>query len=112
MSDVIREVVKNEHGTVVDLAGEIDLHQSPALHQALAELCDESPKRLILKLAEVKYIDSSGIGSLVDIFRRLKRTDGNLVLVSPSERVSSVLEITRLDKFFPIATSEEEACQL
>ncbi len=112
MSDLIQCVEKSDHGTVVSLCGDIDLHHSPALHLALANLCAEEPKRLILKLADVSYIDSSGIGSLVEIYRRMKKTNGSLVLVSPSERVRSVLEITRLDKFFPIAASEEEASGL
>lgn len=112
MSDLIRDVAKKEHGTVVSLTGEIDLHHSPGLHKHLADLCAENPKRLILNLTDVNYIDSSGIGSLVEIFRRMKKTDGSLVLVAPSERVRSVLEITRLDKFFLIAASEEEAAQL
>jgi len=97
---------------VVHLHGEIDLHQSPGLHEALVDLCSERPARLILNMSEVSYIDSSGVGSLVEIFRRLKRDKGAFVLVAPGPRVMSVLEITRLDKFFAIVSTQEEAMQV
>ncbi|NOT02368.1 MAG: STAS domain-containing protein [Phycisphaerales bacterium] len=109
MTDLIESVSRNENHTVVRLNGEIDLHRSPELHHALVDLCNEKPRRLIVNLSKVQYIDSSGIGSLVDVFRRLKRGGGALFLVSPSERVTSVLEITRLNEFFTIVADEQQA---
>lgn len=111
MNDVIREVRRDANGTVVCLGGDIDLHQSPGFHQKLVELCSEKPARLILDLSEVNYIDSSGIGTLVEIFRRLNKEGRKLVLVSPSERVRSVLEITKLDAFFEIVATSKQALQ-
>ena len=112
MSDVIRDTTREESGTIVHLHGEIDLHHSPGLHEALVEICSEKPARLILHMSEVSYIDSSGVGSLVEIYRRLKRQNGAFVLVAPGPRVMSVLEITRLDKFFAIVNTQEEAMQV
>ena len=112
MSDVIRDITREDSGTIVHLQGEIDLHQSPGLHEALVDICGEKPARLILNMADVRYIDSSGVGSLVEIYRRLKREKGAFVLVAPGSRVMSVLEITRLDKFFAIVNTQEEAMQM
>lgn len=112
MTDVIRSVSRVEGGTVVHLEGEIDLNRSPTFHEALVELCREEPQRMVVNLSDVEYIDSSGIGSLVDIHRRLKREDRRLILVAPSERVASVLEITNLDQFFTIVSGEQEALRL
>ncbi len=109
MSEVIRAIDRDDDMTTVRLGGEIDLHQSPGFHSRLVELCDEKPQRLILDLSQVDYIDSSGVGSLVEIFRRLKKEQRRLILVAPSARVSSVLEITRLDQFFTIVDDHEQA---
>ena len=111
-SEVVRDVRKEAQGTVVQAHGEIDLQQSPAFHQVLVGLCAEKPKRLIIDLSEVNYIDSSGVGSLVEVFRRLKKEGNKLILVNPSERVQSVLEITKLDQFFAVVATEKEAIGL
>lgn len=109
MIDLIESVTRGENHIIVRLNGEIDLHRSPELHQTLVDLCNEKPSRLIVHMSKVQYIDSSGIGSLVDVFRRLKRGGGTLYLVAPSERVKSVLEITRLNEFFTIVADEQQA---
>lgn len=109
MSDVIQEVTRDDAGIIVRLGGEIDLHESPKFHQGLVDLCDEKPERLILEMSEVDYIDSSGVGSLVAVYRLLAKVGKSLILVAPSKRVSSVLEITRLDKFFCIVGCVDEA---
>jgi anti-sigma B factor antagonist len=112
MSAVIKNVDRTGAGAVVRLTGEIDLHQSPDFHQALVSECDLKPARLVIEMSGVDYIDSSGVGSLVEIYRRVKKSGGKLILVAPGPRVASVLEITKLDKFFTIAASEEEALKL
>ena len=112
MSDIVRDVTREDSGTIVHLQGDIDLRQSPGLHEALVEICGEKPARLILIMSDVSYIDSSGVGSLVEIYRRLKRDKRAFVLVAPGPRVMSVLEITRLDKFFAIVNTQEEAMRL
>lgn len=109
MSELILDITRKDSGTVVRLHGDIDLHRSPGLHECLVDICGEGPVRLILDMSKVNYIDSSGVGSLVDIYRRLKRSKNAFVLVAPGPRVMSVLEITRLDKFFAIVNTQEEA---
>ncbi|HEY3245352.1 MAG TPA: STAS domain-containing protein [Phycisphaerae bacterium] len=109
MSPIIKSIRRVNGATVVDATGEINMHFSPDLHRALVELVAERPARLVINLAEVAYIDSSGVGTLVEIFRRVKGYQGKLALVSPPPRVKSMLEITKLDQFFTILTSEQDA---
>ena len=108
-SAVVKEIREGPEATVVVLSGEIDLHQSPALHAALVEVAGRRPKRLVLNMSEVAYMDSSGVGTLVELLRRVNAYKGKLALVSLSPRVRGVFEITKLDKFFQIVTSEEQA---
>ncbi|MCA9242617.1 MAG: STAS domain-containing protein [Phycisphaerales bacterium] len=96
----------------VSLRGEVDLRTSPALRTQLLELVGRKPKRLIVDLSHVEYMDSSGVGTLVEIKRHTDRKSVRMVLVNPQARVRSLFEITRLEKFFLIASTIDEALTL
>lgn len=108
-SDVIRNVRWVEHTVVVEAAGDIDLNSSPAFQQALLALMDRKPKRIVVNLAGVSYMDSSGVASLVKLLSRARKGGAELYLVQLADRVRSVFEITRLDSVFRICNSEQEA---
>lgn len=94
---------------VVSIRGEVTLRSVPELHAALLEVVQRRPERLILDLSEVPYMDSSGIGTLVEIKRRLEKQHGQLVLAALQPRVRGLFEITRLVQFFTIAGGVDEA---
>ncbi len=104
-------VEREPDATVVRLAGEVDLRTSPQLRGRFLELFDERPSRIILDLTHVDYIDSSGVGTVVELKRRAMRSESKVVLVGLQPRVRSLFEITRLDKFFTITHSIDEARQ-
>jgi len=97
--------------TIVELAGEIDLRTAPRLRDAFIKLLDERPERIILALADVSYVDSSGVGTIVELKRRMARSGGDVILVGLRPRVRSLFEITRLDNFFTIVNTIDEARQ-
>ena len=106
-------------GTTVDgdtrlvaLTGEVDLNTSPQLRARLHEIIEAGFGRLIIDLAGVAYMDSSGVGTLVEFKRKVERQGGSVVLARPQARVRSVFEITQLDKFFTIVASVDEAREL
>lgn len=105
----VKEVRKAGAHVVVVLRGAVDLHHAPEVHKALVAACEQRPVRLIVNLAEVSYMDSSGIGTLVEVFRRVNGYKGVLALCGMNERVHGVFEITKLDKFFKIYSTESEA---
>lgn len=109
MNPVVREVRREGNAAIVAAQGEIDLRRSPELHRALVGLCEDRPEVLVINLGEVTYMDSSGVGTLVEILRRTREHGGRMVLVAPTERVRSVFEITKLDRFFTIKDTEAEA---
>jgi len=110
-SDAIKDVKREDGHTIVRLKGDVDLHHSPNLHATLVDIAGERPKRLVLDLSDVPYMDSSGIGTFVEIFRRVSAYKGKMVLFGLNDRVRSVFEITKLDRFFTICHSEEEAAR-
>lgn len=107
--DCVKQVRQVGSDTVITLTGAVDLHHTPGVHKALVAACEERPRRLIINLTEVSYMDSSGIGTLVEVFRRVNGYKGQMVLCGLNERVRSVFEITKLDKFFKIHSTENEA---
>ena len=107
--NTVKEVRQRGSATVVALAGEVDLHHTPEVHKTLVAACQAQPPKLVINLEAVRYLDSSGIGTLVEVFRRVNAYGGKLVLCGLNDRVLSVFEITKLDKFFKICKTETEA---
>ncbi len=94
---------------ILTLHGDVDMRTSPTLRDKLLQLIQQRPERIVLDLAGVPYMDSSGIGTMVELKRRLDRIGGKLVLAGLQPRVRSLLEITRLDQFFAIVENTDEA---
>ena len=110
-NNLVKEVRKAGEATVVVLEGDVDLHHSPDLHARLVEIAGERPRRLLLDLSAVPYMDSSGVGTLVEVFRRVTAYKGKLVLFGLTSRVRSVFEITKLDRFFTICENMNQAVE-
>jgi anti-sigma B factor antagonist len=90
--------------------GEVDLHSSPELRGALlGALNQHNPKKVILNLAEVPYMDSSAVAVLVEALQKLRKSGGKICLTNLQPRVRGLLEIARLDSIFVLAADEEEA---
>jgi anti-sigma B factor antagonist len=95
---------------VASLSGEIDLHNSPQVRQALLKsLEDSKPRKLVLNLGAVPYMDSSAIAVLVEALQKMRKSGGKVFLTNLQPRVKGLLEIARLDSIFGISASEEEA---
>lgn len=105
----IQAIRRVDDATVVELRGEINLHRSPIVHETLLEESEKRPARLVIDLHDVPHLDSSGLGTLVDVMRRVKAYGGQMALVGLTPRVRDVFEITRLDQFFAIYPSVAEA---
>lgn len=108
-SQAVRDIRYTGGAAVVKLAGEVDMSHSPGVHQALVEVLENRPGRLVIDLTEVSYMDSSGVGILVDALRRVRVSGGKLVLAAVAPRVLSVLQITKLDQFFEMHPTLQEA---
>ena len=75
-------------------------------------LAKASPKKLVLNLAQVPYMDSSAVAVLVELLQKLRKTGGTVCLTSLQPRVQGLLEIARLNKIFLIAKDDAEAVKM
>lgn len=95
---------------IVDLAGKIALGDTNRqLHETMRELVAEGKKNVVLNLAKVTMIDSSGLGELVAGYATLEKNDGTLKLANIPARVTELMTITKLYTVFEIFESEEDA---
>jgi anti-sigma B factor antagonist len=96
--------------TILDLSGRITLGEgSVQLRDAVRELLAKGQKHVLLNLADVNYIDSSGIGELVSAFTTMRNQGGELKLLKLTKKVHDLLQITKLYTVFDIKDDEAEA---
>jgi anti-sigma B factor antagonist len=96
--------------TIFDVSGDVDLATSPELRKALLrELREARMPRVILNLKAVRYIDSSGVASLVEGLKVSRDQGARLVLYGLNTTVREVLRLSRLLKIFEIYENEEQA---
>jgi anti-sigma B factor antagonist len=95
--------------TIVEVAGEIDVYTAPTLRERLTTLVDEGRTDLVVDLTQVRFMDSTGLGLLVGVLKRVRGLDGRLQLVIDSERLMKVFRITALTQVFTIRETLDEA---
>lgn len=107
------DITLNSHDesghTVLEVAGEVDVYTAPTLRDRITDLLDGGQRRLVVDLATVEFIDSTGLGVLVGALNRAKELGGELDLVCPQERVLKLLRITGLDHVFTVYESVTQA---
>ena len=96
--------------TILDLSGSVRIGEgSVALRDSIRRLADEGKKKMLLNLAGVGYVDSSGIGELIANFTTVKRQGGQLKLLNLTDRIQNLLVITKLLTVFDSYDNETEA---
>ncbi|HJR07781.1 MAG TPA: STAS domain-containing protein [Pyrinomonadaceae bacterium] len=96
--------------TVLDMSGKITIGEgSVALRSAIRKLIEEGKKKILLNLAQVSYVDSSGIGEFVASFTAIGREGGQLKLLNLTQKIQDLLAITKLLTVFDTYDDESSA---
>lgn len=96
--------------TVLDMDGKITIGEgSVALRTAIRRLLEEGKKKILLNLAQVGYIDSSGIGELVSSYTAIGKESGQLKLLNLTQKLQDLLTITKLLTVFDVYDNDDEA---
>lgn len=96
--------------TVLDLSGKITLGEgSVQIRDAVRDVLATGSNRILLNLADVNYIDSSGIGELVSALTAVKNAGGEMKLLNLTKKVKDLLQITKLYTVFDVKDDEAEA---
>lgn len=102
---------QRQNGTLTvikPLERRLDADSSRDFKEQMAEIIRQGQNQILLNLAEVQFIDSSGLGTLLSLVRQLGE-QGNLMLCGVAESVMSLLRLTRLNRVFQIYADEAAA---
>ena len=99
-----------DNATIFDVSGDIDLANSPEVRKALLrEVQENRMPRVVLNLSDVRYIDSSGVASLVEGLKASRDIGSRFILFGLTGHAREVLQLSRLLKVFEIYDTEVEA---
>ena len=94
-------VINKNKYFLIQVSGEVDMATSPSLRKAVLD-CLKKQKGVLVELASVSYIDSSGLASLIEGYQKARTQQLPFGLVKIPEVVQNVLELARLDRVFPL----------
>lgn len=94
-------VINKNSFFLIQVSGDVDMATSPNLRKAVLD-CLKKQKGVLVDLASVAYIDSSGLASLIEGYQQARTQNLPFGLVKAPEFVSNVLELARLDRVFPL----------
>ncbi len=92
-------------------SGSIDITNSAALRDEMVQESSSGMSRILLDLAAIQYIDSSGLSALVGTVNELEKANAQLVLCNIDGSVLKVMELTRLTDFFEIVADRDAALE-
>ena len=95
--------------SVVDLEGELDLYTAPLLRAHLSGLVAGGRTHLVLDLHQLDFMDSVGLGAIVDGLKRVRATGGTMQLVCTDEAILRVIRTTGLTALVEVRASQEQA---
>jgi len=96
--------------TIFDVSGDIDLANSPELRRALLrEIRENRRPRVVMNLIKVRYIDSSGVATLIEGLKASRDLGSRFILFGLSGSAREVLQLSRLLNIFEIYDNEEQA---
>jgi anti-sigma B factor antagonist len=104
-------VTKQDGVTVVDVEGQLIVGNRQELKQKVLEELEKGETTFVIDFANTGYIDSSGLGVLVSLSKKIREQGGELRLSSLNEDLRTLFELTKLDTLFKIAESKEGALE-
>jgi len=104
-------VLKEGDVTVVEVEGQLIVGNRQELKQRVLEELERGETKFVVDFEETGYIDSSGLGVLVSLSKKLREHGGELRLANLNEDLRTLFELTKLDTLFQIAESRSEALE-
>ena len=96
---------------VVDVEGQLIVGNRQELKQKVLDELEKGDRRFLIDFAQTGYIDSSGLGVLVSLSKKIREQGGELRLANLNEDLRTLFELTKLDTLFQIADSRERALE-
>ncbi|MBA3918054.1 MAG: anti-sigma factor antagonist [Gemmatimonas sp.] len=95
--------------TIVTVQGQLVVTNRQEFKQMVLDAMEQGARTVVVDFTDASYIDSSGLGALVSLSRRLRDAGGDLRLVGLSDELRTLFELTRLDALFPLFATRADA---
>jgi len=105
------EVTEKGGVTIIDVEGQLIVGNRQELKQKVLEKLDSGERKFLIDFSNTGYIDSSGLGVLVSLSKKIREQGGELRLANLNEDLKTLFELTKLDTLFHISNSRDEALQ-
>ncbi|MEA5579075.1 STAS domain-containing protein [Anabaena sp. UHCC 0451] len=92
------------------LTGLLDAFSEPTFRKILSGKIEEGPKHIILDLSQIDFVDSSGLGALVQLAKQAQNAEGTLQIVT-NARVTQTVKLVRLEKFLALQSTVDAALE-
>jgi anti-sigma B factor antagonist len=107
--DLDLESTRRGAASVLTLRGEIDVYTAPRLRQAIVDLVNGGATRVVVDMEKVDFLDSTGLGVLVEGLKRARSKESDLSIVATQDKILKIFDITGLNKAFNIHRTLDEA---
>jgi anti-sigma B factor antagonist len=104
------QVTERDGCAVLAATGEVDVATAPQLRQEAVRLVSAGHTRLVIDLSGVDFLDSTGLGVVVGVLKRVRTYDGELAIAGAENHVRKVFDITRISDVLPMFETVDEAC--
>jgi len=104
-------VSRNGEVTLVEVEGQLIVGNRQELKQQVLDQLEAGDRKFVIDFSNTGYIDSSGLGVLVSLSKKIREQGGELRLSSLNEDLRTLFELTKLDTLFRIADSKDKALQ-
>jgi anti-sigma B factor antagonist len=104
-------VLQNGEVTLVEVEGQLIVGNRQELKQQVLDRLEKGDRKFVIDFANTGYIDSSGLGVLVSLSKKIREQGGELRLSSLNEDLRTLFELTKLDTLFRIADTKEKALE-
>ncbi|MDH3272689.1 MAG: STAS domain-containing protein [Gemmatimonadota bacterium] len=105
------QVSKHDGVTLVEVEGQLIVGNRQELKQQVLEQLEGGDRKFVIDFAETGYIDSSGLGVLVSLSKKIREQGGELRLSSLNEDLRTLFELTKLDTLFRISDDKAQALE-
>jgi anti-sigma B factor antagonist len=104
------DVSERDGATVLAVTGEVDVATAPQLRQEAVRLAGSGGSRLVIDLSGVDFLDSTGLGVIVGVLKRVRTHGGELAIAGAENHVRKVFDITRISDVLAMYDTVDEAC--
>ncbi len=105
----IESTIIDEKTRILRFRGELDVNSAEEVKQTIRDLVAKGVNRMVINLAEVSMIDSTGLAALISGFKAMNIQKGEMRLVSPRPEVRVIFKLTLLERIFKFHATEEKA---